>query len=71
MLIYQLLCPQVPSFYIRPWLADVHQNDNYFIKSVTLPEKRNANRCIQATGIGQYNFRHFVNTILVQEDGSI
>ena len=69
MLIRQLLCSAVSPLDIRPWLADVHKNGNDFIKSVALPEERYTNRCIQATGIGQYNFRHFGNTTFVQEAG--
>jgi hypothetical protein len=67
MFIRQLLCSAVPSIDIRPWLADVHKNGNDFIKSVALTKERYTDRCIQATGIGQYYFRHFGNTAFVQE----
>jgi hypothetical protein len=58
MLISEPFCALVSPFDICLRLADIHENSNYLIKSIALPQERNADRCIQATGIGQYNFRH-------------
>ena len=69
MLISQLLCSAVSPFDIRPRLAYVHQDGDYSIKSIALFEERNTNRCIQATGIGQYNFRHFATPVSYKRQG--
>ncbi len=58
MLISQLFRPEVSTLDIGSGLPDVHKNGNNLIKSIALSQERYANRCIQATGIGQYNFRH-------------
>jgi hypothetical protein len=47
-LVRKLLCSAVSALDIRPWLAYVHQNGDYSIKSIALFEERNTNGCIQA-----------------------
>ena len=69
MLVRQLLCSAVSALDIRPRLAYVHQNGDYSIKSIALFEERNTNRCIQAAGIGQYNFRHFATPLSYKRQG--
>jgi len=54
----QLLCPLVSTLDILLWLADVHKNGNDLVKPIAFSEERYTDRGIQASGIGQYNFRH-------------